>query len=372
MTEQLRLATHLTFEGRHTPQGPVARVTLPTTGETVEVSTDVLGLLAAFAEPRALVDVAHRFGAGDPAQENAIAEALAVFVRGGALVSEASPALPVIEPGPRLLAAAHGCGATLVRWVIDAHPHFACTPPLRMLEPFGKYLRQLTHNNGNRSLADMGIAVGTAARAVGDTVAMALEAHAALRNKPAWVFASREHDLHLELLVELFGAASRLLICTRHPLAMVHDQAQRFGREGWHGGLRLLSYLAEAPDPHLAFARYWRDVHARFRAFRRLGRAQCHVARHEDLLRAPDRECQAVFAFLGSTWQPALLTAAFGYTHVVALSGSESHALLKSDSLKPLPEPSWRGWSAELVGAVWDVVGEEATAWGYGREGWPT
>jgi hypothetical protein len=367
MTRRFRIAHPIrwtpdsSFRERDRELGPDFRVEIYSpTGELTECTGDVIEVLQAFGEPATVEAACEKLGAHgeDAAAVTALAEKL---VARGFLQPDSVPAAPRPELPPAFLVSAHACGATLLRWFLDAHESIACAPPHRLAAPLRAMMERAGQTDAFRSLEiDRRVAVRSLARAVDQLLSL----HASLRQKDGWVWASRDHDRVLVFLDDLFEGRGRFICLVRHPLDAAHNAAQRHAARGWHAG-RMLELLERHDVPEVAYAHYWADVYGRVRAFRDRFPDRVLVVRYEDLVARPVDELARVCEFLGVGAPWSLVEDAFRHPHEVLEGGWESLEFLAAKSVATDQVGVWKRWPEVRSAPLMPVVEAEMRAWGY-------
>lgn len=330
-------------------------------GTLMELPGSVLQVLSAFGSGATASDVCDRLGLPSE-QVGAVVELARTLEERGFLVPTPETAAPTdAAVAPTLLVTAHGCGGTLLRLFLDAHPRLACAPPHR----FGNGLREMVDRASQTDgFSSMELERAASVRSLGDVVGRLLLLHARLRQKDAWVWASRDHDLCLEFLDELFGGTARFLCLVRHPLDAADSSARRYKQEGWQAA-RMIEQIRRHDDPHVAYAHYWASVFGRIRAFRELRPERVLVVRYEDLVRGAEETLAEVFGFCGLPMRPSIVAEAFARPHELLEGGWESFAFEGQSEVRDDQIGLWRSWDDRLLGEVMGVVEDEMIRWGY-------
>lgn len=330
-------------------------------GTLIELPASVLQVLSAFGSGATAIEVCDRLEL-PPDQVGVIVELARTLEERGLLVptpETAAASDPAVAP--TFLATAHGCGGTLLRFFLDAHPRLACAPPHR----FGNVLREMVDRASQTDgFSSLELDRAAYVRSLGDVVGRLLLLHARLRQKDAWVWASRDHDLYLEFLDELFGRTARFLCLVRHPLDAADSSARRYRQEGWQA-TRMIEEIRKHDDPHVAYAHYWASVFGRIRAFRELRPERVLVLRYEDLVRSPEETLAEVFGFCELSTPPSIVTDAFARPHEMLEGGWESFAFEGQSEVRDDQIGLWRTWDDGLLSEVGGVVDGEMSRWGY-------
>lgn len=330
-------------------------------GTLIELPASVLQVLSAFGFGATAIEVCDRLAL--PADQVGVIVELARTLEERRLLVPTPETAAATDSAvaPTLLVTAHGCGGTLLRFLLDAHPRLACAPPHR----FGNRLREMVDRASQTDgFSSLELDRGPYVRSLGNVVGRLLTLHAHLRQKDAWVWASRDHDLCLEFLDELFGREGRFLCVVRHPLDAADSSARRYAQEGWQA-TRMIDEISQHDDPHVAYAHYWASVFGRIRAFRELQPERVLVVRYEDLVRRTEETLAEVFSFCGLSTPPTIVADAFARPHEMLEGGWESFAFEGQSEVRDDQIGLWRTWDERLLSEAIGVVEGEMSRWGY-------
>jgi protein-tyrosine sulfotransferase len=327
-------------------------------GHRCELSMDSVRVLAAFGSGMTIDEVRERLAI--TAEES---EGFLGLVKGlqdrGFLCRAADASRGAVSLAPTLLVSAHGCGATLLRWLIDSHPHVACAPTHRL----GAVLQEMMHRmRQSSSFTALGSPVPPALRGLGTLMDDLLQLHARRRQKDRWVWSSRDHDRSLGFLDTIFEHNARYIVMIRHPFDAAESAARKQNADGWQAE-RMLGWLRQHETPQLAYAHYWKELFGRVRAFRELHADRMHVVRYEDLVRNPMKELTSMFGFLGLPTPDNLVDKAFRTPHEILVGGWESTAMQKATGILTDRVGLWHGWDRGLLARVQAVVESEMKHW---------
>jgi hypothetical protein len=333
------------------------------TGHRCELSMDSLRVLAAFGSGMT-VDEVHKRLDITPDEAEGFSSLVTALQERGFLCSASKATKDTASIPPTLLVSAHGCGATLLRWMIDSHPQIACAPPHRL----GAVLQEMMLRSRQAgSFSSLGSSVPAAVRSLGPMMDELLQLHARRRQKDGWVWSSRDHDRSLRFLDTIFENQARFIVMVRHPFDAAESAARRLDAEGWQAE-RLLASLREHETPQLAYAHYWLEVFARVRAFRESHPDRMHVVRYEDLVANPTKELTSMFRFLGLATPEHLVERAFRSPHEILVGGWETTSLVKATGIVTDRVGLWHGWERGLQGRVLHVVEDDMKYWKYSSE----
>ncbi len=186
-------------------------------------------------------------------------------------------------------------GSTLLRYLLDTHPHVAA-PPETHLGALCASVRQFASD----------VPGGGPALAAGrDLVTAVMAGYARERGKRIWCDKSVATLDHIDAVAEVLPHA-RYVCLHRHAMDAIASglEASKWGyaRYGFRG------YIRQRPDSApAALAQYWIDRTTRMVEFERSGRCATRRIRYEDLVADPERELGALLADLGLARGPELV-----------------------------------------------------------------
>ncbi len=225
------------------------------------------------------------------------------------MIPSPSPAPP--QPGSSsagseglFILSCHRSGSTLLRFILDTHPDIYC-PPEIFLGTTAFYLQDF--------MAGLqGGPPGTPAAAewIRGILGGQMTAQAARRNKRIWCEKTPENLGHLPLIDTVFPSARHLCLY-RHGLDVVQSAIKMLD-----GIPSLEPYLLRSHgNPVLAGIRYWNERTRDLLQFEQANPGRCFHLRYEELVTAPQRVLEPLFAFLEVPWDPRLLDAVFSSDH---------------------------------------------------------
>ena len=177
-------------------------------------------------------------------------------------------------------------GTTLLRLMLDSHPHISCGEETHFLRD----LETIVGRNWGL-VSTYGLDRTWWLDHIRELYADFQSAVLARSGKARWAEKDPTYTLHLTFIEELFPDALYV-----HLLRDGHDVVASF-RDRW-------GYRSAARAARSEWARY---VDAALALGRRLGEARYLELRYERLVADPQAEGQRLFAFLDETWDPAVL-----------------------------------------------------------------
>jgi hypothetical protein len=230
--------------------------------------------------------------------------------------------LPVMNDAacrnPVFILTASRSGSTLLRFVLDTHPDFACPPETMITAACVSLLRSsdILENAGSghhRLVTESARLSEAALDTVRDTVDRIFNQYLQRRGKPRWCDKSLDNLLNAELLAELYPQA-RFICLYRHCMDVIASGAEvspwgvsRFGFD---------PYVAEHPGNTVAaIGSYWVDCAQAILNFEDSHPERCHRVRYEDLVTVPEEVAADLLTFLGAGPMPGITTACFETPH---------------------------------------------------------
>jgi hypothetical protein len=209
-------------------------------------------------------------------------------------------------------------GSTLLRFILDTHPDFACPPETMITAACVALLRSwdVLENAGSgqqRLVTEPARLPAEAVEVVRGTVDQIYGRYLARRGKPRWCDKSLDSILNAELLLELYPQA-RFVCLYRHCMDVIASGAEacpwgvsRFGFDG---------YVAQNPGNTVAaIGSYWADWARMMLAFEEQQPDRCYRVRYEDLATAPEDVSAGLLSFLGAAPAPGITAACFDTPH---------------------------------------------------------
>ncbi len=229
-----------------------------------------------------------------------------------------------VDPGtircddPVFILTASRSGSTLLRFILDTHPDFACPPETMITAACVALLRSwdILENAGSGQQRLVSEPTRLPADAV-DTVRGMVDhiygRYLARRGKPRWCDKSLDSLLNAELLAELYPRA-RFICLYRHCMDVIAS-----GIEACPWGVSRFGfdpYVAQNPGNSVAaIGSYWADNVGAILAFEQTAPDRCHRIRYEDLATSPEEVTADLISFLGAAPAPGITAACFETPH---------------------------------------------------------
>jgi Sulfotransferase family len=242
-------------------------------------------------------------------------------------------------PGPIFIGGAGRSGTTLVRVMLDAHPHICCGPELKVLPAIAEWYQLLLQSYGpvmksyHNAPADLRLYFRTLIENLMGNFRRA-------SGKPRWAEKTPHNILFMLPLGDIFPDARFL-----HVIRDGRDVACSLVRMDWVNPLtgRKWDYVENIRNA----ARYWREVitTARTHATHRSLAGRVLEVRYEALVADPERTIRQVLEFLDEPWDPAVLSY---HTKSRDQEPAESST---AQAMKPLNPESLGRWQREMTDA---------------------
>ncbi|MBV9446990.1 MAG: sulfotransferase [Streptosporangiaceae bacterium] len=217
-------------------------------------------------------------------------------------------------------------GSTLLRFLLDSHPDFACPPETGISTACAQLARSWdaldNADSGERRLPTDSIDLSPRSRqAIRAAVDDAFGEYLRRRGKDRWCDKSLDTYQFAELISQIYPEA-RFIVLTRHCMDVVAS-----GVEACPWGLHRFGFdpfVAQYPGNSVAaVAGYWLSCTQANLAFAEKHPQSCHHVRYEDLVTAPEQVMSAVFDFLGVDQVPGITEACFRTPHEADGPGDE-------------------------------------------------
>lgn len=261
----------------------------------------------------------------------------------------------VTTPRPVFLVGAYRSATTLLRYIVDSHPHIACPPESDFLAPLHALLAPGRPKTG---LESMGYDTDHVLSRVQLFADYFFANYAASHGKQRWADKSPTYVEHLDFLDAVFPDGQFVFI-HRHPLDQIHSHTR--------GGTHTNAFVERhrrlpGEDVRLPAARYWVECTTTIRKFVE-SHDRCLQLRYEDLCADPVAVTQGLFDFLDEPWVPAVLEYAAA-PHDVGMEAARTRAM----SGFRLRTGGYHEWPRGILTACREIVDEPARSLGYFRD----
>lgn len=226
-------------------------------------------------------------------------------------------------------------GSTLLRFLIDSHPEFACPPESRVAAACGHlaltWSSLETAGSGRARQRDDPLEVSDqAAKAIRSAVSEAMGTYLRRRGKTRWCDKSFDSYEYAELIARIWPEA-KFVILTRHCLDVIDSVIEV---NPWSlADISLGGYAARYPGNSVAaVADYWLTCTQANLEFAGRHQQRCHLLRYEDLVAEPEDRMAELFAFLGVRQVPGIAQDCFRLPH--EREGPGDHKIWLTSSIR--------------------------------------
>jgi hypothetical protein len=212
------------------------------------------------------------------------------------------------RPAPTFIACGARSGSTVLRWLIDSHPHVACpgeSDIALLLERFARSATALS----SPAATDAGPRLRRA-RDAADTL---IDGYLSASGKTHLCDKSLSNALHLDALASTWPDA-RFILLHRQPMDFVISaiEASPWGLSGYG----FAEFAQKSPtDTVLALIAYWLDRTKRLLAFEHRFADRCLRLRYEDLVTRTEESLAGVWELIGVAPPARPANAAFEAPH---------------------------------------------------------
>jgi protein-tyrosine sulfotransferase len=212
---------------------------------------------------------------------------------------------------PIFLLSCERSGSTLLRYLIDTHSSICCPGEL-VLGMVCTSLRTALSRTLGRAAVAQHVGEEAAIKQTRRIVSGIMNAYARAKGKDMWCDKTPWNLTYLESLVEVFPDA-KFICLYRNCLDVVNSclENSRFGYMS-----ELAQYAAQNPHNLVsAMAESWLEKTTKLLRFELQNKCQCFRIKYESLVTDTEQTLQALFKFLGVTWEPDIVVKAFQIHH---------------------------------------------------------
>jgi hypothetical protein len=208
-------------------------------------------------------------------------------------------------------------GSTLLRFILDSHPEFACPPETTVASACASLLRSwaILEDAGSegRPLNEVGEVPSAGIAVVQSAIDGLFSSYLARRGKQRWCDKSLDSHMFAGLLAQAYPQA-KFICLYRHCMDVIAS-----GIEACPWGLHRFGF-----DPFVAqysgnsvaaVGAYWNSCAQSILTFEEEHAESCHRIRYEDLVTAPEQTVSAMFDFLGAAPAPGITRDCFSMPH---------------------------------------------------------
>jgi len=262
---------------------------------------------------------------------------------------------------PVFLVGCHRSGTTLARFILDAHPTFACPPESKFIAGLRAFMEYPQLHVAFRSL---GVSSGQVYEGLRTFTTSVLDQYARSRGKSRWIDKTPNYYRCLDFIDELFDGHVMYLFMTRHPFDTVASL------EGWGRGAygqddpEIRRHVEAHGSGRLSWTTYWTDVNHHLITFASGHADSCHFFKYEDLVLDTDVTLTRILAFLGETLPPSLVEEAFKAMPRSGRGFGDS-SIRTTTRIETSGVGLARSWTRGERHALWRVAGGVAKILGY-------
>ncbi|MGQ9670744.1 MAG: sulfotransferase family protein [Desulfosoma sp.] len=239
---------------------------------------------------------------------------------------------------PCFLVGVYRSGTTLLRYVLDSHSQIAVPPETNFLNHLADMWRSEWLRKG---LQGVGVDEEGLVLRLRDFAWSIYDDYTLAKGKARWVDKTPSYVDILDFVDLLFGPSCRYIMLYRHGLDVAQSLTAVHANDGLAGPAKRYAE-AYGRSPRLAFTNYWVDQCRKMLEFEERHPERCHRIRYEDYAGNPQGRLPAVFAFLGESWEPAVLDYHKG-SHDFGL---QDHKIEWMRGFKPRTE-TYRHWDQQ-------------------------
>lgn len=261
---------------------------------------------------------------------------------------------------PVFLIGCHRSGTTVARYLLDAHPEIVCPPESKFLTALQEFMGApqvlpalvSLRLHPTELLAELGLFAHRL-----------FDLSARKGGKRRWIDKTPNYYRILPFIDDIFARNALFLFMVRHPLDTVASLQEHF----WYATARhedpdIARVVAEHGTGLQSWARYWREAYETIDVFASARSDRACFFKYEELVRAPEDTLARLLAFIGEAPAGQIAETAFGAVHD---PGYEDPKARVSTTLHHLSVDRWRKWPTEQTLALWPIVAEPASRFGY-------
>lgn len=210
---------------------------------------------------------------------------------------------PELTESPIFIIGCQRSGTSLLRRILDSHPHIACPPESKFILPLEELVR---HPQALEGLDSMGFTRAMVFHRLAAFVTGFFDDYAASKGKRRWADKTPNYVDCLPFLDELFASKACYIFIVRHPF----DVCLSFEHAATKSGQPMVDirpYVAEAGDLRAGACRFWNEQNLKIAEFIPQVSKRSISMDYETLTSHPEHVLREVFAFLDEPWSPNVL-----------------------------------------------------------------
>jgi hypothetical protein len=227
---------------------------------------------------------------------------------------------------PVFVLTASRSGSTLLRFILDTHPEFACPAETGVASACRQLagtldVLEVAGSGSSRPVESATTPSPAVLAAVRAPIDAAYARYLRRRGKRRWCDKSLDTYQFAEIIAQLYPDA-RFICLYRHCMDVIASGVEtcpwglhRFGFD---------TFVAQNPGNSVAaIGSYWLTFAQAVMAFEDAHPESCHRVRYEDLVTAPEKTAAAIFSFLGVEHVPGITAECFMNAHESEGAGDE-------------------------------------------------
>lgn len=256
---------------------------------------------------------------------------------------------------PGFIVGVYRSGTTLLRFVLDSHPHIAVPPESNFLNGVANLWKDEWFRKGFQGA---GVDADGLRERLRDFAGAIFDDYALAKGKQRWFDKTPSYTDQLELLDALFGAECRYIMLYRHGLDVATSMTRMQQGNVQNGPGKRFAQRYSAT--RVCNAAYWAEQCERMLAFEATHPAQCFRLRYEDYAGDPERFLPPLFAFLGEPWNPDVLR----FAEQSHDSGLQDSKVLETRDFRP-NTGTWRDWPEDELAQARELLTPTLSKLGY-------
>ena len=268
-------------------------------------------------------------------------------------VAGGSGQLP-LKPG--FIIGVYRSGTTLLRYVLDSHPHIAVPPESNFLLGLAETWRSEWYRKG---LQGVGVDDEGLRQRMRDFAGGVFDDYARAKEKRRWFDKTPSYIDALDFIDDTFGQECRYIMLYRHGLDVANSMTNMQGNDVQNGPGR--KFAEDYPDSaRLANARYWVEQCEKMLAFEAAHPNQCFRILYEQYSTEPEHYLPPMFEFLGEAWDSDVLN----FSDKQHDFGLQDSKILENKGFVPNVN-AYKSWPEEDIARARDIVGPTMEKLGY-------
>jgi protein-tyrosine sulfotransferase len=260
---------------------------------------------------------------------------------------------------PIFILSSHRSGSTLLRYLLDAHPHLACPPESKFIGGLEKFIE---YPQIVEALATLGLSSRDLAKELRLFIERIMGQYTRRVNKRRWIDKTPNYYRLTYLIDQIFEGQVQYIVLVRHPLDCICSLESFFVPYAREDDPDITRNLRRHGVGRCAWAHYWIDIYTRLSILAAMYPERTRVERYEDLVQSPHDVLKRVVEFIGESYVPDLVDRALVTPHD---EGFGDHKIGHTTTIHQRSVGKWTAWPRSSIDAIWDLVGPLAVKFGY-------